>query len=131
MGVFERIYVDFFMPERFEEYRNIIKIAIENGYQCISMIDYIKNFCNSDSDAKLIILRHDIDNDLKATRRFFQIERELEVKSTYYFRLCTLDYSLMDNIIDYGSEVGYHYEELATYCKKNKITSKKILIKNI
>lgn len=127
MKILDRIYVDFLMPERFEEYRSIIITAKENGYQCVSMIDYINNYYSSDS--KLIILRHDIDSDLKATRRFFQIEKELKVKSTYYFRLCTLDYNLIDEIIEYGSEVGYHYEELATYCKRNKIISKENLKK--
>lgn len=127
MKVFERIYVDFFMPQRFDEYTNILEYAINKGYHFTSVIDYYENYYNKKTDTKVIILRHDIDSDLRGTKKFFQIEKELNVKATYYFRLNTIDYNLMNEIMEYGSEIGYHYEELATYCKKYKIKNKKDL----
>lgn len=119
---FERVYADFLKEPRFKEYEYIIRLAVEKGYIVTSVIDYYRNYMNKDE--KVLILRHDIDVDKKGARIFFEIERKYNVKASYYFRLSTIDYSLMDDIVRYGSEVGYHYEELATYCKRNKIKSK-------
>ncbi|MCX7904014.1 MAG: hypothetical protein N2486_05840 [Caloramator sp.] len=120
--IYERIYADFLKKPRFQEYENIIKLALEKGYVVTSVIDYYKNYMGKEE--KVLILRHDIDSDRKGARLFFEIEKKYNVKASYYFRLSTLDYSLMDDIVRLGSEVGYHYEELAAYCKRNKIKSK-------
>lgn len=61
----------------------------------------------------------------------FSIEKSLEVKSTFYFRLSTLDYLFMEDINDYGSEASYHFEELATYAKQNKIYSSNEILKHL
>jgi len=120
MKIFERIYADFLMPKKFDEYKNILEYGIKEGYKFMSVLDYYKNYYNKNTNTKIIILKHDIDSDLRGTKNFFEIEKELNVKATYYFRLSTIDYNLMDKIIEYGSEVGYHYEELATYSKKTR-----------
>lgn len=125
--ILERIYVDFIMPQRFNEYRRVLKYALNKGYHLTSMIDYYNNYYNKTDDKKIIILRHDIDDDLRGTKKFLEIEKELKIKSSYYFRLNTLDSKIANEIINCGSEVGYHYEELATYCKKNKIKHKNSL----
>ena len=117
--ILSRIYADFFKGSRYNEYEKIIVKAIESGYKIVSLIDYYGNFL--EKDEKVIILRHDIDTDPKGARNFFEIEKRFGVKASYYFRLNTLDYKFMDEIKAYGSEVGYHYEELATYCKRNGI----------
>ncbi|WP_315117655.1 hypothetical protein [uncultured Clostridium sp.] len=124
--ILERIYVDFIMPQRFDQYKEALKYAVDKGYYLTSMIDYYNNYYNKidEDDKKIVILRHDIDDDLKGTKKFIEIEKELKVKSSYYFRVDTFDYEIADEIIDWGGEVGYHYEELATYCKKNKIKNK-------
>jgi hypothetical protein len=70
---------------------------------------------------KIIVHRHDIDTDLRTTRKLFESEKKHDIKSSFYFRLSTLDIDLMREIEEYGSEASYHYEELATYAKKNKI----------
>ncbi|SDL46347.1 hypothetical protein SAMN05216497_1435 [Clostridium cochlearium] len=122
--ILERIYVDFIISQRFDEYREVLEYAIDKKYHLTSMIDYYNNYYNKADNKKNIVLRHDIDDDLKGTKKFFEIEKELKVKSSYYFRLNTLDTEIANEVVDYGSEIGYHYEELATYCKKNKIKNK-------
>lgn len=62
--------------------------------------------------------RHDIDTDVGGARAFFEIEKALGIRASYYFRLSTIDRDLMREINSYGSEVGYHYEELATHAKR-------------
>lgn len=120
--VFNRIYNDYFMPNRYKEYAELIKMFQENNYQFIRVKDY-KKLLEIDTQ-KYIILRHDIDSDIHIARKLFEIEKSMNIKATYYFRLSTIDKKLMQEIIEYGSEVGYHYEELAQYCKDHKIIAK-------
>ena len=66
---------------------------------------------------KLLILRHDIDTDIETTRAMWRVERELGIKTSYFFRLSTVDLPLMREIEACGGSVGYHFEELATAAK--------------
>lgn len=127
MKVLNRIYNDYFMRNRYDEYDSLIKELLKNGYSFFRVCDYSK----LDDDGKHIIFRHDIDSDLKVAKKMFEIEKKNNVKATYYFRNSTFDKEFMNEINEYGSEVGYHYEEIATYCKKNKIKSKDEVIEKM
>ena len=117
-----RLYCDYLMPSQIEAYRSIIITAVKAGYAQISVRLYYDMMRQQQIlPEKLIIHRHDIDTDLRTTRKIFEIEKEHGIKSSFYFRLSTLDIELMQEIEEYGSEASYHYEELATYAKKNKI----------
>ena len=118
----ERLYNDYIMPNRYKEYEELIKKFQVNNYEFICVKDYKK--LEENVTKKYIIIRHDIDSDISIARKMFEIEKRLGVKSTYYFRLCTIDKKLIKDIDSYGSEVGYHYEELAQFCKENKRISK-------
>jgi hypothetical protein len=78
---------------------------------------------------RVLALRHDIDNNIpQGVRLFFDLEREFEVSATYYFRLKTLAmWGTVKEILDYGSEVGYHFEEAATLAKRCKMRSRREL----
>lgn len=118
--IYNHIFNDYFMPNRYKEYEKIIKNYKEEGYNFITISEYKK----LKNKGKYIIIRHDIDSDIPIAKEMFNIERKYEVKTTYYFRKSTFDIAFMKEINKYGSEVGYHYEEIATYIKKNKIKSK-------
>jgi hypothetical protein len=68
---------------------------------------------------KYFINRHDIDTDLFTTKKIFEVEKSLGIKSSYYFRLSTLDINLMREIEEAGSEASYHFEEIATLAKNH------------
>lgn len=124
----ERIYANYLMKNRYKEYENFLKNFKNAGYEFICIRDFEKL---KDKNHKHIILRHDIDSDVKIAKKMFEIERKLNIKSTYYFRLCTFKADFMKDIYNYGSEVGYHYEEIAQYCKNNKQFSKEFVNNNI
>ena len=52
------------------------------------------------------------------TISLWQIEKTLGIKSSYFFRICTVDVDLMREIEGYGGSAGYHFEELATVAKR-------------
>jgi len=121
--IYNRLYADFLMPSRLGEYEKLIRIALENGYEHLTVYEFFLLVTENrlDPEKKYFIHRHDIDSDLKTTKAMAAIEKQLGIKSSYYFRLSTLDYPLMKALHAEGHEVSYHYEELATYCKKHKI----------
>ncbi len=131
-GVFKRIYLDYFMPSRLKEYEKILQNIVNEGFECITYSEYVSKLKkNTLEDKKYFILRHDIDTDLATTRRFFKIEKKMNVKASYYFRQTTINVKLMREINAYGSEASYHFEEIATFCKKNHIKNKQKVIENI
>lgn len=125
-GLKNRIIADYFVPSRGAQYRNILKLALLQGYKIMSLSEYYLLRKNNQlgGDKKILCLRHDVDIiNPKATRAFYLIEKELGVTATYYFRLYTVDHnlSLLAELHADEFEVGYHFEELATYAKTNAI----------
>ena len=120
-----RIYSDYFMPSRLDEYERIIKEFCKNGYEHITFKEYKNRLDNNMlNNKKYFINRHDIDTDVLTAKEFFKIEKKYNVKATYYFRLSTLDIEFMKEIEEYGSEASYHFEEIAQYCKDNHLKTK-------
>jgi len=120
--VLNRLYGDYLMPSQLAAYENLLRAAQDENYRQISVRMYQEIIGTGKGvHERTIIHRHDIDTDLRTTRKLFDIEKKWGIKSSFYFRLSTLDIDLMREIEEYGSEASYHYEELATYAKKNKI----------
>jgi len=131
--VYQRLYEDYIMSSRMDEYENIIKTAVEYNYIHLTIYEFYNLVKNNelDKNKKYFIHRHDIDTkDLRVVKEMFEIEKKYKVKSTYYFRLNTYDIKLMEEIHKYGSEVSYHYEEISQYCKDKRIFNKDLIFKN-
>jgi hypothetical protein len=127
LKMYNRLYNDYFMPNRYKEYENLLKLFLENNYQFICVKDYKA----LERNGKYIIIRHDIDSDLRIAKKMFEIEKNLNINTTYYFRLNTMEKDFMTNINNFGSEVGYHYEEIAQFCKNNKKVNAEYVKSNI
>lgn len=61
-------------------------------------------------------LRHDVDLLPANSLRIAQIEKEQELKATYYFRMVpeSYDEAIIKQIAALGHTIGYHYESLTT-----------------
>ena len=120
--VFNRIYSDYLMPNRLNALRDIYVAALDAGYEMHSVISFWDEVVNGriSVNKKYFINRHDIDTDVGAANLIFNIERQMGIKSSFYFRLNTLDYDLMLRIEGFGGEASYHFEEIASLGKKYK-----------
>lgn len=121
------------MPDRFDEFRLLLREAINKGYETYTIQDFFKIIQNMGvikEGKKYLILRHDIDTDIVTAKILWQIEQELHINGSFYFRLSTLDVPFMQKIAKAGGEASYHYEELATVTKK-KGPSKNEIEKNL
>jgi len=127
-----RIYSDFIMPPRLDEYERVIKQLVEHGYIHTTFREYKQLLDNNKLENKrYFVNRHDIDTDIATAKEFFKIEKKYGVKATYYFRLSTLDIAFMQEIENYGSEASYHFEEIAQYCKDQHIKTKEEAIQSL
>lgn len=117
-----RLYSDYIMPSRLEKYEDFLVLALNAGYMQTSIRTFFKSLRGGKcGDEKIIVHRHDIDTDVRTARKLFEIEKKYNIKSSYYFRIATLDFEFMREIEEYGSEASYHYEEIATFAKRNHI----------
>lgn len=68
----------------------------------------------SASNDKTIILRHDVDKLPENSLRFAQIQHELGIRGSYYFRMVpeSFDTDIIKQIANLGHEIGYHYEDI-------------------
>lgn len=113
--------------DRLRVYAYYLMLAEKNGYNVCSMSEFYEN----PTVGKHFVLRHDVDHKTPATRKMFSLEKKYHVRSTYYFRKSSADIRLMNDMIDAGFEVGFHYETLSDYAIENglsKITEKDIEI---
>ena len=123
--VWHRLYSDFLMPSRLEEYRSLLKLALRRGYTLFSIASFWQLIqAGRPLPDRSLILRHDVDTDIRTARRQFEIEQSLGVPASYYFRLSTVDYELMRAIDRAGGEASYHFEELAAVAKQKGLRSR-------
>ncbi|MCX8089044.1 MAG: hypothetical protein ACK40N_08610 [Meiothermus ruber] len=120
-----RFYSDFLLPSRVQEFRSLLEQALARGYQVHSIASiWEKIKAGQLQDGPYLVLRLDIDTDLRTTRALWRVICEVNVRGSFYFRLSTLDVNLMREIHASGSEASYHYEEVATYAKRHRLKSR-------
>ena len=122
-SIWQRVYVDFLMPSRLGVYREYLDQAVRQGYRFYSVHSFYHACRDGVPPIPALILHHDIDSDIATAREIWKIEQSLGVRSSFYFRLSTIDVPLMREIEATGSEASYHYEELATIAKRRRIRS--------
>lgn len=128
-----RLYNDFFRPSREMDYEKILIAAKRCGYEVhtiLSFEDVIREGVNPEK--KYLILRRDIDTgDFYILRKMLNLEKKYGARATYYFRWNTINLELMHDIAEAGGEASYHYEEIATYCYRHRITSKERMLEHM
>jgi hypothetical protein len=122
--IIRRIGLDYFLRNRINEYEELIKTALDKGFEIMphsQFYDLVKK--NEIGSRKILMIRQDIDSDPIYCREWLRIEKKHQIHTSYYFRLCTVHIPIMKEVLAHGSDCGYHYEELASYAKRNKIKS--------
>jgi hypothetical protein len=120
-----RVYRDYLEPERLEELRRLLAHAVGHGYETITLSAFAARVAAGPLDprARVLLLRHDVDSDVPRARQIWELERQLGIAGTFFFRRSTWDVPFMRELAAAGCEVGYHYEELATLIKAHGASS--------
>lgn len=92
------------------KYRDLVQAFVESGYQIMTVREYLETA----PAGKILILRHDVDEQPQNALRMAEAEKELGVRATYYFRrVPKSDHpDVIRRIAAMGHEIGYHYEDL-------------------
>lgn len=96
----------------FDAYRLYLK-AIQSAYHTILRFDeYLRLEAKPDSFA---IIRHDVDRRPLKALRMAQVEHQLGIRSTYFFRTKAHVFKpwIIRAVKRLGHEIGYHYETLS------------------
>lgn len=91
-------------------YRRLVEALKTAGYEFLTMAE----FADRQGD-KVVCLRHDVDLRAANSLRTAQIEHELGVRATYYFRVVpeSNQPDIIRAIAALGHEIGYHYEDMS------------------
>jgi hypothetical protein len=105
------------------KYKELCQAIFFSEYIPLTVHDYL----TQEYTIKCIILRHDVDRKPDQALKIAQIEYELGLRSTFYFRLVkeVFQPEIIKQIESLGHEIGYHYEVLD---KAKGNTNKAILI---
>lgn len=110
-------------------WQRLLSALQEAGYAFLSFEDYLTA---ASLPERFVILRHDIDRITSEALRVAQLEHQMKVHATYYFR--TNDKHRLPDIMQaiscLGFEVGYHYEDL-TAAKGNTAEAYQCFAENL
>jgi hypothetical protein len=96
-----------------ESYRDLLKQALDLGYQFISFFD------EPPADAPFIYLRHDVDASLKMALEMAEINHSLGIRATFFMLLRSKMYNLLaypaldfvQAIHEAGQDLGFHFAQ--------------------
>jgi len=114
----------YILNNRLEDYRNDLMRLVTDGYQLVSVNESL-NVLGKKKE-KIICLRHDVDHSSPATIAMAEIEYQLGVKSTYYFRHSTKERVVINKLKKMGHEISLHYETLADMYKSDNLSKANI-----
>jgi len=93
-------------------YRHLCRTLVECGYQSRQF----RQYQSMDLDAKdpFVIIRHDVDRYPQTAVQLAEIEHDLGLTATYFFRLVesAFEPAVIKRVAELGMEIGYHYETL-------------------
>ena len=94
-----------------KKYSELIRSFLVAGYQLVGVNQYLTTY----PDGKVIVLRHDVDEQPQNALNMARVEASMGVNATYYFRrVRKSDHpDIIRAIKDLGHEIGYHYEDLS------------------
>ena len=94
-------------------YRQLLLALQQAGYTFFTFEDW----CEGKASGRYVILRHDVDLKAAHSLAIAQIESEMGIRATYYFRVVPQSNQphIITSIAGLGHEIGYHYEDLSLF----------------
>lgn len=105
------------------KYTELLQALKNNGYRFITFEEYCTNK-ETLTEQKFVILRHDVDLKAENSLAVAEIEHNLGIKASYYFRVVEQSNKpdVIQAIADLGHEIGYHYEDM-TICQGDPVNA--------
>lgn len=97
---------------RWGEYRRLLEAADAAGYRIVSLEAWLDEPARR-VPARVLVLRHDIDQHARSALPMAAIEEELGLSSTWYVRWRTARPAVVERLRERGGAIGLHYETLS------------------
>ena len=96
------------------KYRQLLQSLLQQGYQFVTFEQYCASK-TEEVDTRWVVLRHDVDLLPQNSLATAQIEHDLGITASYYFRVVPASNQpeYIQPIAALGHEIGYHYEDMA------------------
>jgi hypothetical protein len=95
---------------RWEEYEDLLRRALDHGYAIVPLEQWLADDRLGD---RVLVLRHDVDQCPRSALKMLEIERELGLRATWYFRWRTARPRVIAAVRAAGGGIGLHYETLS------------------
>jgi hypothetical protein len=89
----------------------LLETALDYGYRVLGVEQWLTG--DSEQAGPLLVLRHDVDQHPRSALEMAEVERELGIRSAWYFRWRTADRDTIAALRAEGCAVGLHYETLS------------------
>jgi len=96
-----------------DAYRQLLLSIKQAGYVFYTFEDW----CDGMAQGRFVILRHDVDLKAANSLATAQIEAEMGIRASYYFRVVPQSNQpdIIREIANLGHEIGYHYEDMSLF----------------
>jgi len=96
-----------------EKYRALCEALMEKNFKAVTIKEYL--LASQNFESKVVIFRHDVDRNPRNANNIGELEHNLGIHSTYYFRSIrnVLKPEIIRHLASLGHEVGFHYESLS------------------
>ena len=94
-------------------YQQFLRALQDAGYSFYTF----EEWCDAKASGRYIILRHDVDLKPYHSLRIAQLEAEMGIRASYYFRANANpnELKVIQEISKLKHEIGYHYNDLSTF----------------
>jgi hypothetical protein len=101
-----------FSRSRWDEYRRFLESAREHDYRLVPLEEWVRDRSEGLDGERVMIMRHDVDQHPRSALTMAEIESDLGIRSSWYFRWRTAHPAVVTALREQGFEVGLHYETL-------------------
>ncbi len=94
-----------------ETYKELLSVLKSQNYT----FQTFEKFISEKSTEKVVVLRHDVDRAPFNAVKMAQMEKDMNISASYFFRVVdeSYDENSIQKIVQLNHELGYHYEDLA------------------
>lgn len=97
----------------YKSYKNSVIRYLNSGYKFTTFSQF-----DDENQNKKVLMRHDIDFDVKPAYKLAQLENQIGISSTYFFRVTAKNYNILskssiediESIKNKGHEIGLHLD---------------------
>ena len=113
------------MPDRIADLQSDLQYLLSAGYQFHTVREFSALVAEKGKlPGRHALVRVDVDSDPDYCRVLGAAFHKLQIPATFYFRLSTLNKPVMHQLDTLAFEVGYHFEEIASFAKSEKLLDK-------